>query len=397
MNKLIGIGASYDFDLNPGLKAAKKYLKDIRKGSSLTTIPIYRGSIGSIDNLKFMYPLGQNQVPIVAYTLLNAVDQYQKVRVTGNKEVKALSELMNDLFNTNIEFRSEGDQEKLSLSNTFIRLFGENRTNENLFVTGDIPFAKNYCKTNYEGDVVLDFNTGSLLRNLPNTKRNFYNEGQIGDRADWFKEPNVYFFTDEGFPALHDMADHFYKNRKAGGLPRALASYLYHKYKTDKKFKKPFKKNMKDLGIELATAVAQNYNFDVDPLNFDKDNKIISELFNIDWRFEFIHDDVFRMLDVDGLNNDFIVTDGIARNLESADKLDGRLIKLGEAIQSEINYFPLIANFEEMILEYGKQIDENLPDEHKLEIESMEEFRKKYQEKEKGSIDELTEVIIKAE
>jgi hypothetical protein len=382
---IIGVSGSYDIKENSVEKAAIKYKKDIEHESNIRTVPLYRSDIMGIDNVKFMYPLAG--VPIIAYTLLNAVDQNCEVRVTGNDEVENLVDLMNSEFNFGIKFNHEGKD--LSLANSLLKLFSEDIGKGNYFVTGDVPFAKNYTTSNYDGDVVLDLNTENLIKPFTYISRNFYNKGKRQNQHLGFKEPNVYYFSNTGFGTIQEAANIFFENRKGGGLSHAVGEYLKSKYQSDEMFKKGLKKNKFRFAIEVSKAFFQKFSIPTPAINFDKLNPVISkDLYGIDWRFEFLHNDIFRMLDIDGLNNDYVLYNGIANKLEQRDKLDERLVKVRNAINSNKNLFPVVINFESIIGEYINQVNEHLEDNLKLKFENLDKFCEMYQNK--NSINELT-------
>lgn len=387
---IIGVSGSYNFEDNYAQKVSSKFMKDFEEGSKLQTIPIYRTKFDGIDNLKFMYPIAG--IPIFAYTLLNAVDQNVEVRATGNEEIGDLVDLMNDELNLDIKFKHEGKD--LSLSNSFLKLFSDDIGKKNYFVSGDIPLATDYISNNYTGDVVIDLNVKELLDPFNHTSRNFYNEGKINQQISRFKEGNIYFMSETGFDKLNEAANIFFRNRKNGGLITAVGEYFKTKYQSDEMFKKGLLKNKFLFAKEIGKVFFQRFNIPVPALNFNRLNKVISEdFFDIDWRFEFIHDDVFRLLDIDGLNNDYTLYDGITKNIERQGMLDERLIQVREGIKDNKNKFPVVNNFESIIYEYIQQVNEHLDDNFKFEFVGIDNFINKYQNN--ASIDELTNHFLK--
>ena len=389
---IIGVSGSYDIKDNSTLEAAIKYKKDIENESSIRTVPLYRSNIVGIDNVKFMYPMAG--IPIIAYTLLNAVDQNCEVRATGNCEVGNLVDLMNSELKLDIIFNHEGKD--LSLANSLLKLFSDDIGKGNYFVTGDIPFAKNYTKSNYKGDVVLDLNTENLIKPFTYTSRNFYNKGKRQNQHLGFKEPNVYYFSDVGFGTIQEAANIFFENRKGGGLSYAVGEYLKSKYQSDDMFKEGLKKNKFRFAIEISKAFFQKFSIPSPAINFDKLNPVISkDLYGIDWRFEFLHNDIFRMLDIDGLNNDFILYNGIANKLEQSRNMDERLLKVRDAINANKELFPVVNNFEFIINEYINQVNEHLEGNLKLNFKSLDDFCNQYENL--NSIKELTNHFLKQE
>jgi hypothetical protein len=371
---LIGVSASYNIEPDAAWSAAQQYKTYLRKGASLATIPSFRSTINGIDNLKFCYPLAG--VPIVAYTLLNAVDEHASVRALGNEEVRNLVELMNDELKTRITFEHEG--RKLSLGNSFDRLFTGYASERNYFVTGDIPFARGYTGTKYDGDIVIDFNARSLLRGLTHITRNFYNVGKVDDDVQPFKEPNVYFFSERGLAGLMRMADFFYSNRKDGGLCQAVVEYINEEAHTNKRFRTNLCKVALPLGLEIGkTYLQKRYQLNR-PLNLERVSDLLSILYQFDWRFSFQHHDIFRMLDIDGINNDWVLYEGLVRTLESRGKLDGRIGRLRTAIAANRDRFPVVSNFEDILKSYTKAIDEHLPAEHQVNFQNLEEFFERF-------------------
>jgi len=350
---VIGVSASYDIDENPAEKAAYKYSKDIQNNSSLCTIPLYRGDIHGIDNLKFLYPL--NGIPMIAYTLLNAVDQQADCRVIGPGKVGKLAELMNDELGSSITYIKEGPEPALSGSITALLHDAGSR---NYFVAGDIPMARDYVTTGYEGDVVYDFNTRNLL--VDGIVRNFYNKATTGALTRDFKEPNVYYCSKKGSRMIMEAADFFFSSRKNGGLADAIVEFTKYKYSSDENFRRALRSNWVGFTIQVAKVYLQKAKVPIGPIKLDKMSSIASKLFNSDWRFTFMHNDLFRMLDIDGLNNDWPMYDRAAANLEQAGKLDRRLIRIREAIRSNIGDFPLLQNFEDVVRAYVGQVNEHL-------------------------------------
>ena len=397
---LIGISASYNHDLNAPEEAAKKYLKDITSGSSLQTLPLFRSEILGVDNLKFLYPI--NGVPIVAYTMINAIDegicgQNVKVGITGNSEVGKLVDLINDEIKTSIEFTDEG--ENTSLSNSFDKLFGGKLLKENYFVTGDVPLAKGYTKSKYSADLTIDLNSKFLIEHLNYVKRNFYSRATRNNELHDFKEPNIYHFTPEGYPILKQFTDIFYANRKNGALPTALRQFVNDKLVNDKIFRERFISQATILVPQFFNAgmqASRQFREMAFPINFDEVNHAVSDIFEINFELGFTHKDVFRLIDIDGLNNDFVLYELITKELDKHGKQDARVkkIKLALTDSQNLKEFPLLMNFEDVLREYTNQIDIHLPDQHKINFNNLYSFFEKEKTKQEKAALELTELVL---
>ncbi len=394
----IGISASYNIERNPYEEAAKKYLKDIENNSALQTIPLYRSQVLGIDNLKFLYTL--SGVPIIAHTVLNALSERASgkdvnVRVVGNDEVGRLISLLNNELDENMEFVHEGA--KLSLSNSLEKLFEGETTAQNYFVTGDIPYARGYTDSGYFADLTFDLNSHRLSEKLDSVKRNFYSKGKIGDEEHMFKEPNIFHFREEGYMVLKDFSDIFYENRKSGGLPNAMYEYFSKRVSVDKEFSKRVMINLGKGYRQIINMAMQKGRFTRNiaaPINFNVVNDVASSLFEIDFEFRFTHRDIFRMLDIDGLNNDWIMYEMISRRLERRGNQDDRLTKLQAALKDKttLKEFPLIENLEEVIKEYTLRIDEHLPADKKISFTNLKTFFQRNSQKE--VVEDLTRLLV---
>jgi hypothetical protein len=384
---LIGISASYNIDQDAPRHAAEQYRKYLENKSSLATIPMYRSTIDGIDNLKFLYPIGG--VPIVAHTILNAIDEKASVRVLGNQEVHSLVDLMNEELGTKVAYVPEGS--KLSLGKSFDRIFTGCAAGRNYFVTGDIPFAQGYTKVPYQADVVIDFNSQSLLDGFSHIRRNFYNHGSINGAVHPFKEPNIFYFTARGLPVVMRMADFFYQNRKEGGLYRALVEYIRAETETNTHFRMKLGMIGLPLVLEVATVYLQKRSGLRRPINLKRAGWILSKAYQLDWRFTFTHKDIFRMLDIDGINNDWVLYEGLARTLKARGKLDPRIRTIQTALQANHDTFPVVSHFEDIVRSYTRAIDEHLAPSERIDFQRLEEFFKRHETA--GSV-ELADLIL---
>lgn len=390
---LIGISASYNITENAPEKAAKEYRRYIQRGSKLISLLSLRSTIDGIDNLKFLYPIAG--VPIVAYTILNAVDQGAAVRVVGSTEVKNLVGLINEELKTGIDFVHEGKRAAaLGLGNSLDRLFTGYLRSRNIFVTGDIPFARGYAKIPYRGDLVIDFNTPRLLESVTHLKRNFYNRGSVDGTIQAFKEANIYYFTEKGFDVLLPLADLFYQNRKAGGLYRALIEYIKLETMRNERFRNNLRKVAFPIAKQVGIIALQNTVRLKHPADLEKCNNLVSFLYKIDWRFTFTHGDIFRMLDIDGINNDWVLYEGLVRQLEESGNLDERIVRLRRTVSANKAMFPIYEHFEEILHSFMHQVDEHLPQRHRINFRTLEEFYEK--NKTEGSR-ELADLILSSQ
>ena len=163
-------------------------------------------------------------------------------------------------------------------------------------------------------------------------------------------------------------------------------------YKTDEYFRRELKKQGIPLFYELLKGFLQKKELISFPINLDRCSRAISKLCNLDFRIVFLHQDIFRMLDIDGLNNDLLLYSEVMRNLESAGKLDKRLITLRDEIRANKKMFPTLEHADEIIIEYMKQVDTHLPREYRINAPSFQEFQDKCTDAK--AAEELTNVVI---
>jgi hypothetical protein len=385
-NTLIGISGSYDFDAYAAFNAANKYQNDIDSGNVLRTIPIFRGMIDGIHNLKFCYPV--NSIPIIVRTALRGLELTDNVRITGDDEEKIDIEILNDEIGSKVEFVHEGyDEDELKISNSLDNLFGDSKYKHNYFVTGDIPFARNYINPNYNSDIIADLNSRELLKKCMYIKRNFYNKAKYKGKIHYFKEPNIYYFSDNAIAFMKEISETLFNNRKNGGLAIAAWEYLTEKIineLSDSKgmYKalaaKKVIKNMGSLGLEYLKLKWQKSHLDsAFALDFKRCNRSLSSFFDLDVNICFMHKDIFRMLDIDGLNNDWTLYEGVASKLES--KYDFPVIKrLQRAFEANKKDLPVFNNFEELIERYIKDINEHLEKKNKIKFNSLDSFKQEH-------------------
>jgi hypothetical protein len=220
-----------------------------------------------------------------------------------------------------------------------------------------------------EGDVVIDLNTDALTTD--NINRNFYNKGTCGKTSRHFKEANIYALSPKGMGIITEAAGVFYDNRKGGGLIDGIIEYARRKYRTDENFKQEFRKNWHSLGYEISKAAMQRITGYVPAINFDRCNRILSDMFGLRWRFTFCHNDIFRMLDIDGLNNDFIMYDTLVQRIEDMGMLDSRLVRLRSAIDAEVRHFPVLEDFQGLLEEYVAQVNSHLDKRHRIDVREL--------------------------
>jgi hypothetical protein len=393
----IGISASYNIEKNPYKEAADKYMKDIKRGSSLQTIPLTRSQVLGVDNVKFLYTL--SGVPIIGYTIINALNEKPSgknavVRVVGNAEVGRFVELINQELEEKVEFSHEGGE--LSLSNSLEKLFEGKTTGQNYFVTGDIPYARGYTNSGYNANLTFDLNSQRLFDNLKSIKRNFYSKGSLKKEEHLFKEPNIFHFTENGYRLLKEFSDVFYANRKNGGLPNALYEYLSEKIIKDREFRKDIMTHAPNLAPQIINVVMQKVSMTREmayPINFNVINEVASTLYRMDVEFRFTHRDVFRMLDIDGLNNDWVMYEMISRKLDHDGRYDKRIKKLQKALKDKttLKEFPLLENLEEIVREYVSQVNAFLPKDRKIAFSGIESFFQSHNER--VVVDELSRLL----
>jgi len=359
---LIGISASNNNYRNPAKKAASNYKGYLANGSSLQSLTILRGDICGIDNNKAMYPLAR--VPVIGYIAHHAELQNKPVKIVGDSQTSDFTEFLNDLWGTDIEFVDEGKH--LSLSNSIYCLFNDSIYDWNILVMSDVPMVRDYANHDHTGDIVICYNAERLTSGL-NIKRNFYTLGSDETETQWFKEPNLFFFRKKGLSVVFDASNDMYKFRKAGGLPIGLTYHFAKRSWQDPSFGRKLWHYKKELYNEIRKTHEHKKNkVDAVPVDFKKFSRIIKDLYGIHLELTFSHNDIFRLLDMDGLNNDWVMYEHLMQKLFSQGKMHPRLVQLREAMKTEKHRFPIVNDFHGLAMEYLSQVNHHLPKKHRL-------------------------------
>jgi len=374
MVSCIGVSSSYNIMSNPAESAAEKYMSDCENGSCLRTIPIYRGTVAGIDFSKFdmaQYPGGP---PIIARSVLNATDQACTRHVGG-----IYSELLSPQLEAiagNYGFIPEGND--LSLSNSIRRLFNDSDADMFYFVPGDVPYAKGYTESHPLADVLIDLNTRRLL--VPGLERNFYNWAKVDGTKEYFKEPNVYIFSKKGYDVMVDVSNDFFANRKGGGLYHAIIGYISNIKENNAELYSRLKQAGIPLAYEIVKVAAQKgfkinghkVHIPVPHIDFDRANRKLSNIFELDWKFAYHHNDTFRLIDIDGLNNDWVLYAAIGMIKAKRGEEDPRLVELRNGMDK--NKFPLTFDLEDIMAEYIHQVNSYMPKKHRIEFKGIQDF-----------------------
>ncbi len=170
----IAIGASYNLH-SPSIALEKVVLKlvdDIVHERKCISTNLLRSNDG-IDDLKFLYPVMDN-LPILAFPIVTAIETGCKVTVVGSTEVGALcSIIQEELKVKNLQFIHEG--ENLSLLNTLLKI-SDAHNGMISFSTGDLLRFDHYSDlidpSSKDSDFVYTMNVKQRLPTI--THRNYY-------------------------------------------------------------------------------------------------------------------------------------------------------------------------------------------------------------------------------